>query len=69
MLNCRKTGIEIFNTIYGTDVEVTFSDAWKHLLSDDENVSRETMENKSDGDDNVSRETMENESEGDDNVN
>ena len=60
MLNCRKTGIEIFNAIYGTNVEVSFSDAWKHLLSDNENVSRETMEN----------ETTENENEngGDDNV-
>ena len=53
MLNCRKTGIEIFNSIYGTNVEVTFSDAWKHLLSDDENVSRETNENENGGDDNV----------------
>lgn len=60
MLNCRKTGIEIFNTIYGTDVEVTFSDAWKHLLVDSGNVSHETTEN----------ETTENENEngGDDNV-
>ena len=63
MLNCRKTGIEIFNSIYGTDVEVTFSDAWKHLLSDNENVSHETNVNE-----NVSRETIENDNGGDDNV-
>lgn len=66
MLNCRKTGIEIFNSIYGTDVEVTFSDAWKHLLSDNENVSHETMENDNE---NVSHETIENENGGEDNVN
>lgn len=63
MLNCRKTGIEIFNTIHGTNVEVTFSDAWKHLLNDNENVSRETDINE-----NVSHETNENENGGDDNV-
>ena len=65
MLNCRKTGIEIFNTIHGTNVEVTFSDAWKHLLSDSENVSHETMENENEN------ETTENENDngGDDNVN
>lgn len=60
MLKCRKTGIEIFNTIYGADVEVTFSDAWKHLLSDNENVSDEAMQNE-----NVSRETNMNDNGGD----
>lgn len=63
MLNCRKTGIEIFNSIYGTNVEVSFSDAWKHLLSDNENVSHETNVNE-----NVSHETIESDNGGDDNV-
>ena len=53
MLNCLKTGIEIFNKIHGTNVEVSFSDAWKHLLNDNENVSRETNVNENGGDDNV----------------
>ena len=54
MLKCRKTGIEIFNDIYGTDVEVTFSNAWKHLLDDSEDVSCETiMEEEKGGKDNV----------------
>ena len=65
MLNCRKTGIEIFNAIHGTNVEVSFSDAWKHLLSDNENVSHETIENDNE---NVSHETIENDNGGDVNV-